>query len=381
MLLVFLVFVVASNNFALFTNETLTITSFPNVLSNGDFQIYSYQRSVITEFPIYLSPGDQITVYGSKYNLSFYVSSADNMIVNKQSFLHRFSKWRIELSEKIVEYYPKSGALTLALILGNRSFVDPDFMEYVRFSGLAHIMALSGMHLVIFVGIFILIFQKLGVVNRNLGIVTMPFSIFYLFLGGFGIPLQRAVLFHFLGSVYKYFRIPIPSKNIFFIAFILNVGFIPNNIFALSFWLSYISVLGIVFCYKFWYDMLKDNLGKYIASSFAISLAACMMTIPILIWFFGYINIFFMVTSLLVMPIIPMMLMLCFVVVFLSVFDIKLGLLDNFIKVCYNVVYEISRIFSEHGVIFFENKLKWVLISISISTLLIVIMRKYERVE
>ncbi len=383
MLLVLLVFLVVSDGFAIFTNETLTITSFPNITKDDRYIVSSYQRSIYADFPILLSPFDQIIVYGTKSYSSFYVSSADNIIIkeNKFPFLNDFSQWRIDLSQKILDYYPKSGALVLALILGNRNFINDDFMEYIRFSGLAHVMALSGLHLVIFVGMFVWIFKVLGVTHRYLGMITMPFSVFYLFLGGFGIPLQRAVLFHFLGSCYQYIRVPIPAKNIFLIAFLVNVVIIPNNVFTVSFWLSYISVLGIVFCFKFWYDMLSKGLHYYIASSLAVSLSACVMIAPILIWFFGYINIFAVVASLIVMPMIPLVLVLCFLVVFLSIFSLRIDLLDNAINLCYYIISRVAQTFSNFGVIFFEDKRLGVLISLCMMALMCAMMRHYEKME
>ncbi|MGL5955090.1 MAG: ComEC/Rec2 family competence protein, partial [Brevinema sp.] len=267
--------------------------------------------------------------------------------------------FRIDLSLRILEYYPQSGSLILALVLGNRYFLDQEFIEYIRFSGLAHILALSGLHLIIFVGFFIWLLTKMGITQRFLGVLTLPLSIGYLFLGGLGISLQRAVLFHFLGSCFQFYRIPIPATKIFLLAFLINILIIPSNAYTLSFWLSYISVLGIVYCYKFWYDMLVTVLGKTITPFLAVSIAASVMVMPILIWFFGVINIFSVIASFLIVPMMPFVLICCFTAVLFGSFKIGFEILDNIIALIYQFIFETARFFSEipYGVIFFNNRL------------------------
>ena len=223
----FYLFIITTNNFSsensIFSYQEYQITSFPNIEINNKKEHYvisSYQQYLYFDFPVKLSPFSKIAVYGTKQYNSSYINVPQNIVWYYSLFpiLNKFSVFRIDITREIINLYPKSGALITALILGNKSFLDDEFMEYIRFSGLAHLLALSGLHLIIFIMFFIWLFSLLGMSNRFLGVSTLPFSLFYLFLGGLGISLQRAVLFHFLSSFFSYIRIPILNTKIFFIA-------------------------------------------------------------------------------------------------------------------------------------------------------------------
>lgn len=352
-----------------FTNETLTITSFPNISSNG-YVFYADSTIIYTDFPINIAPGSKLSAFGTRRNNSFYIKSTNDIVLLKsasQIFL-KIARWRITLSQKILNSYTYSGDLILALILGNRFYLDDDFMEYIRFAGLAHMFALSGLHLVIAVGVFLYLVQFLGIQQRYWGISTLPFSILYLFIGGFGIPLQRAVLFHILGSTYSLFRIPTSGKNIFIIAIIINLLFLPNNIHSLSFWLSYLSVLGIVFCYNFWYAIMRKYFNKYISSMLATSLSVSVLISPLLIYFFGYINLFSIVANLFIIPLMPLLLILCFLCVLFVLCNIEISILDIGIEYFYIFLLKVTSFFAElsYGVIVFESKIFGTLISMII---------------
>ncbi len=383
----FYLFIITTNNFSsensIFSYQEYQITSFPNIEINNKKEHYvisSYQQYLYFDFPVKLSPFSKIAVYGTKQYNSSYINVPQNIVWYYSLFpiLNKFSVFRIDITREIINLYPKSGALITALILGNKSFLDDEFMEYIRFSGLAHLLALSGLHLIIFIMFFIWLFSLLGMSNRFLGVSTLPFSLFYLFLGGLGISLQRAVLFHFLSSFFSYIRIPILNTKIFFIALFVNMIISPNNIYSLSFWLSYISVAGIVFSYKFWYDVLSTHIIPVINSYLAVSLAAFMSVSPILILVFGVLNIYSVFSSTIIVPFMPILLIFCFSAVFLSYYGISFEMLDQIIFLFYRFIYLIAKIFSEipMGVIFFQNKMIGSVVFILIMIIIVTILNK-----
>ncbi|MDK2818895.1 MAG: ComEC/Rec2 family competence protein [Spirochaetota bacterium] len=383
----FYLFIIITNNFSseisIFSYQEYQITSFPNIEINNKKERYvisSYQQYLYFDFPVELSPFSKIAVYGTKQYNSSYINVPQNIVWYHSLFpiLNKFSVFRIDITREIINLYPKSGALITALILGNKSFLDDEFMEYIRFSGLAHLLALSGLHLIIFIMFFIWLFSLLGMSNRFLGVSTLPFSLFYLFLGGLGISLQRAVLFHFLSSFFSYIRIPVLNTKIFFIALFVNMIISPNNIYSLSFWLSYISVAGIVFSYKFWYDVLSKYIIPVINSYLAVSLAAFMSVSPILILVFGVLNIYSVFSSTIIVPFMPILLIFCFSAVFFSYYGISFEMLDQIIFLFYRFIYLIAKIFSEipMGVMFFQNKMIASVVFILIMIIMVTILNK-----
>ena len=233
-------------------------------------------------------------------------------------------------------------------------------------------LALSGLHLVIFIMFFVWLFSLLGVPKKWLGISTLPFSIFYLFLGGVGISLQRAVLFHVVSAFFAYIRIPILSTRMFLVALVINIIISPKNMYSLSFWLSYISVAGIVFFYKFWYNIVSGFVHPIINSYLSVSLAAFMLISPVLIFVFGVVNIYSIISSTIIVPFTPIILIFCFFAVFTSSYGISFEIVDSIIFLFYQAIYTIAKIFSELplGVMFFQNKTIGVLVSVLVMVII-----------
>ncbi len=380
-------FILTINTFSsespVFSYQEYQITSFPNIEINDTkerYLVFSYQKYLYFDFPVELAPFSKIGVYGTKYYNSTYVNVPQNIAYFESAFpiLNQFSTFRIYLTKQIVDLYPKSGALIIALILGNKSFLDDEFMEYIRFSGLAHLLALSGLHLVIFIMLFVWLFSLFGIPKKLLGISTLPFSIFYLFLGGVGISLQRAVLFHVVSAFFAYIRIPILSTRMFLVALVINIIIAPKSMYSLSFWLSYISVAGIVFFYKFWYDIVSGFVHPIINSYLSVSLAAFMFISPVLIFVFGVVNIYSIISSTIIVPFMPIVLIFCFFAVFTSFYGISLGIIDSLIFLFYQAIYLIAKTFSELplGVMFFQNKTISALVSILVMIVIIKLLNK-----
>lgn len=70
---------------------------------------------------------------------------------------------RWSLARQIVESMgPETGGLAAAMVMGNQAFIPPDQIEHMRASGLAHLIAISGLHMAI-VGGFVFAAVRAGV--------------------------------------------------------------------------------------------------------------------------------------------------------------------------------------------------------------------------
>ena len=132
-------FITTTNAFTsespIFSYREYQITSFPNVEIDGKEERYvisSHQQYLYFDFPVELAPFSKIGVYGTKYFNSTYVNTPQNISFYKSTFpiLNQFSTFRIYLTKQIINLYPKSGALITALILGNKNFLDDDFLDW-----------------------------------------------------------------------------------------------------------------------------------------------------------------------------------------------------------------------------------------------------------
>ncbi|MDP3490086.1 MAG: ComEC/Rec2 family competence protein [Phenylobacterium sp.] len=70
---------------------------------------------------------------------------------------------RWSLARQIVESMgPETGGLAAAMVMGNQAFIPPEQIEHMRASGLAHLIAISGLHMAI-VGGFVFAAVRAGV--------------------------------------------------------------------------------------------------------------------------------------------------------------------------------------------------------------------------
>ncbi len=144
-------------------------------------------------------------------------------------------------------YYLSGGKLTLpqALIFGDKSYISDDVRDKYIITGLAHLLAISGMHIGIIVTIVVtlLIFLPFKLRLIPLAIIL----IFMIPIAGFSITVLRASLFTIFFIVTYLFDYATNSKKFLLILASLFIIFSPNTIKDISFLLSFAAVFGILY--------------------------------------------------------------------------------------------------------------------------------------
>ena len=62
---------------------------------------------------------------------------------DSHGILGSFDRWRLKLS---LFWQPVAGGWASALLLGERRLISPEIMTHYRDTGLAHLLAISGLH-------------------------------------------------------------------------------------------------------------------------------------------------------------------------------------------------------------------------------------------
>jgi competence protein ComEC len=92
-------------------------------------------------------------------------------------------------------YLPEqTAALASAMLLGNRDQLDQEFQDRFQASGTVHLLAISGLHVGILAGLFLLL-PRLGLLSRRQGLwLTMVFVVAYAGIVEFRPPVTRAAI-------------------------------------------------------------------------------------------------------------------------------------------------------------------------------------------
>ncbi len=233
------------------------------------------------------------------------------------------AKLRQTMADRIRSVLPaESGAIAAALIVGDRSAIPEETVQALRDSGLAHLLAISGLHLglvatILFFGVRLVLALCEPValrlpIKKIAAIAALAGAFVYLLLAGATVPTQRAfimtgiVLFAILVD-----RTAVSLRLVAWAAMIV-LALSPEVLLSASFQMSFAAVVALVAVYEALRDPLRDWLrgggpGRKLAFYFigvAIStIVAGAATGLIALHHFGRITQFGLVANLAAIPI------------------------------------------------------------------------------
>ena len=265
--------------------------------------------------------------YALENNIRFYAYAEDCAVTGNEFDLFLFIRSRIENRIKAgMDETPAS--VMLATLTGNTTFIDEGLLENVRRGGIAHIFAVSGLHVGALFGFLLLLVRKTPL--RKASKTTRFFLLagmllFYGGVCGFSPSILRAIVTCL--ALYGAKLIGIGTdfiENISFAAIIVLL-LSPVSLFHIGFQLSFAACYGIAFlsrpirviCYKLADKIVKPQenaedhpqglrrLAFQNAVSFlSVTLSAQLATLPLLIQAFGYVSVWSLLLNCFAVPLI-----------------------------------------------------------------------------
>lgn len=192
-------------------------------------------------------------------------------------------------------------ALAYAMLLGNSDYMDFGVLNQFRSAGIAHIFAVSGLHIGFIALVLKWFFDKLKI-NKYLKLALIGSIVFfYAGICGFSASSIRAsimcVVMLFSESIFERYD-PLSSVGVSALIILL---FSPIELFCVGFQLSFVVVLGIVLLNGFFLKVFR-KLPKKIASSLATVVSAQIAGIPICLAVFNKVSLISVVTNFLFLP-------------------------------------------------------------------------------
>lgn len=304
------------------------------------------------------------------YNFSMQIGASgyaisDLEIISKNEKISNFNIFFKNLRKKVqdsinLNALPNQAGVINALLTGDRKKIDEKNMQNIRNSGLAHLIAISGLHLTLSATIFFFIARFLLAQNYYLtlnfdikkiaAISAILGSFIYLQIAGAPISAVRAFIMVFLAMIAIFFDRKNDLLRTIFFAALLLILINPYNMFMVSFQLSFAAVLGIVAFHDIWtnfYDKYfkKNNreiskihkFFKYFLEMILISLMAQIATLPFLSFHFSEFAIYGTLSNLIAIPLTSLIIMpLGFLSLFLMPFmaeKFTLILMSHFVSI------------------------------------------------
>ncbi len=235
-----------------------------------------------------------------------YEISAVKVITPFRQMLFDVQLWVLQSFKKYIPGSKEAGVAE-ALLIGYRNDLDIELVQSYSNTGVVHIIAISGMHLGLIYGLLILLFRPFGkkksvLIFRAVVIVSLLW-IFSLLTGAAPSIVRSAIMFTFLvlGETQK--RKASIYNNLALSALCILL-FDPFALWDVGFQLSYAAVLSIaVFATpisNWWYH--KNKIIRFFWQLNAVTLAAQILTYPIVAYHFHQFPNLFLITNIIAVP-------------------------------------------------------------------------------
>ena len=217
--------------------------------------------------------------------------------------LHRSAVARLALNlEGASQAERQAAALAKALLLGETAELAPETVSAFRDGGVAHILAISGVHVgLLALGLTFALRPLRPSVRARDGLVLLATLAFGAFTGGRA-PVLRAVFMIALYLVARLLGRPTSPAHVMALSALVLLAVDPANLVDVGFLLSYAAVFGIAAVAPLFSDPLRRRLPAPLADGVAATLGAELCVFPIQATVFHVVPFVALLSNLVVVP-------------------------------------------------------------------------------
>lgn len=236
-------------------------------------------------------------------------------IVHEETEFDRLGEALYQLRRSISEFYgahmtAQNASVLSAMVVGEKSQMDPQIKNLYQKNGIAHILAISGLHITFFgMGLYQLL-RKLYLPPFFCGISGMALIYLYgrLVQGQSSVFRASCMFLLFLSAQMlgeSYDMLTAMAVSAFFLLLLH-----PFYVGQAGFWLSYLAVFAIAIIHPILQERMQKarwfveapGICKRLAKGLVASLSVQLLTLPVLLWFYYEFPVYSILLNLLVVP-------------------------------------------------------------------------------
>ncbi len=261
------------------------------------------------------------------------------IVKHKYSIFNSFSNFcRGNIERLFRKYMSEENANTvLSVILGDIKYLDKDYYKDIQKTGLAHIFAISGTHVVIIYATFFKFFNFIGLQRKASWFLSWALLWIYGLIIGFPVTVLRSLLmFNFIFGSELLYRKYNSINSLVISAFILLI-INPYYLFDVGFQLSYMAALCLLvnnrIIKKKRVGLSKDsednvakslwkvitNIKSNILENMWLYVFVQAFTLPIMSYYFNYVSIVGIIFNLLIVPLFDKIIIFVFIIIPISI--------------------------------------------------------------
>ncbi len=213
---------------------------------------------------------------------------------------------RQAINTAIDDIFQKNGPLISGMLLGEKSNINHHYVNAFRDSGTAHLFAVSGLHVGLFVAFLSILIPKRRAWLRIFIIGT--FLLLYCAVTAFPASLVRASIMSMClliaSPLNRRYDLLSSISSAAVIVLVAN----PFMLFSVSFQLSFSAVTAIALIYKPVVKLLSKALHNFISAPISISFCGTIGTLPLSVHYFVRIPLLGLFANIIVVPLVPLIL-------------------------------------------------------------------------
>lgn len=239
---------------------------------------------------------------------------------------HNFYHFINLIKSKLLKSYPIDSFkkdnynLLMALLFGEKTELSKELSNNYTQAGIIHILAISGLHIVLIYGIILWLTKPLQRLKKGkvyIFLISLSVLWFYAVLAGFSASIVRAAV---MFSIIAFAKILNRQSNIYnslALSAMLLLLYNPNYLFDVGFQLSFAAVLSIVIFQPFVrkYSYSKHYIVRETKSLLLISFVAQIGVLPLTLYYFGQFPLLFLVANVVAIPLSSIILVLGLVLI------------------------------------------------------------------
>ena len=237
------------------------------------------------------------------------------LVVDKKTDFHYYlSNLRVNLLDSFNSFYSNSDdvALIAGLLFGQKLSLSDNINSAYTNAGVMHVLAVSGMHIVIIFGFLNFILKRFTSNKLIIYTIIVFFLIVFAFLSGLSASVVRAVLMSCIFMIADVLNRKHFTTHSMVLSMLFLLVISPLFLFDIGFQLSYLAVFSIVFIYPLFQLQLKKSniIIKFISETLLVSLAAQLGVMFLSVYYFNQFPIWFLIGNFVAIPLTSLVLIL-----------------------------------------------------------------------
>lgn len=322
----------------------------------GDIITFPIVLTPIEDNPNFRASGYAARMRRAGITLKTFAKESD-VIINgfNNSLANAATVWRNRVAIKLEKSSLSRDTrnFIIALLLGDRSFLSEDIRAAFSNAGVAHVLALSGLHVSIIMGIFLILLfplKLLGCHNLRYWVAVLMIWCFA-FLTGMSPSNVRACLMTTFVIAAVSLQRQYNAENALVASAFIILLVSPQSLYDVGFQLSFLCVGGILL-FATQINPVNRHFHPYLHSFMAailVSMVATVTTWVVVSYYFKSVPLLFLPVNLCMLPLLPFFILIVILYVFLLFWGFDSSFLSTILDKGYEFFNWIATNLSAHG--------------------------------